>query len=399
MIHFKELSIPPQALAVLAAIALVTCEAEGGGPGDADADSPATDADGDLDADLDGDLDVDLDADRDRPEADLDVDEPSCTDPPGAACNPIPIGDLPFVHAGDTSDAVESSIAAYACAPDLDESGPEVHYELVLAAPGTLRAQVDEDPGVDVDLHLLSSPDPADCLVRANTELEHRAAAGTYRLVVDTYFDGTDLSGGYTLTVTFEEPAPVRLGTMWNTYYFLANEADHEGPQDVPIYNSDCEQMALVRAGFHDSVCIEGSGILLDGRVINYDSTCTGSCPEARRCRSESYRICYAFLDPDRYPWGMGARSVALEPDRSIAVDPDFVPLGTVIYFEELDGVVPPGSTEPHDGCLRADDVGGAIDGNHFDFFAGTRDRWLAWEEIFPTRTEFTAWIDHPRCF
>jgi 3D (Asp-Asp-Asp) domain-containing protein len=395
---------------VLAVALIPACSGEMGGVDGSGADG---DARADADADADGEVAPDADHDEDSgwpPDGDLDADAldadeddgdtAGCTDPPGAACNPIVIDRFPFSHDGDTSEALEELIDVYSCAPDVDERGPEVHYELVLSGPGVVGMSVDEAPGVDVDLHVLRDADPGDCIVRANTELERGLARGVYRLVVDTYYDGDDLSGPYTLRVTFEDPPPAeRLGAMWNTYYFLASEADHDGPQDVPIYTEGCEEIARVREGFHDSVCIEGSGILLDGRVINYASTCTDSCPSARRCGSHDYRVCYGVLDRERYPWGAGAAGVALIPDFSIAVDPGFVALGTVIYFEELDGVVPPGGSMPHDGCMRADDTGGAIDGNHFDFFAGTRDRWLAWEDVFPTRSEFTAWINHERCF
>lgn len=385
-------------LLVIMSVLFFGCDAEGVGR-DPDGDAEvAPDGDVDVDADIDGDVEPDGDVD-DVDGGDADPDEPTCFDPPGSACDPIMIDAFPFSHGGDTSEAFEAAIDAYACAPTVDERGPEIHYEIVLGRPGMIFASVVEAPDVDVDLHLLGSSDPDDCIARANTRIEQGLEAGRYRLVIDTYYDGSDLSGVYTLTVGFEEPLPELLGTMWNTFYFLANEAEHEGPQDVPIYDSECEEIARVREEFHDSVCIEGSGVLADGRVINYSSTCTSSCPAAHLCSRYSYRICYSVLDSERYPWGAGARGVALEPDRSIAVDREFVPLGTVIYFEELDGIVPPGETEPHDGCMRADDVGGAIDGNHFDFFSGTRERWLAWEEIFPTRTEFTAWTDHPRCF
>lgn len=367
--------------------------------GDADADA---DADADVDTDTDTDADIDADSDSDM-DSDADGDPPPCDEPLGTACNPIVIDEFPFLHDGDTSTSPEVFFDAYACAPSTDEQGPEIHYQLELAAASRISARVEEDDGVDVDIHVLHSLDPEACIERANTELTVSLSPGSYPLVVDTYHSGVDLSGAYRLTVTSTEPSPVRWGEVWNTYYYLANEADYEGPQDVPIYDSSCTEIARVRQEFHDSVCIEGSGILLDGTVINYASSCTSSCPSARQCAGYSYRICYSELDPDIYPWGAGASSVALQPDFSIAVDTDpdtgFVPLGTVVYLEELDGVIPPGGTEPHDGCMRADDVGGAIDGNHFDFFSGTRARWLAWETIFPTGSSFTAWLDHPACY
>ena len=113
-------------------------------------------------------------------------------------------------------------------------------------------------------------------------------------------------------------------------------------------------------------------------------------CPAAPSCGSRPVRVCYVELDAARFPYGMG-RGVPLVPDRSAAVDPDFVALGQWLYVEELDGLVPPGATEPHDGCLRAEDTGGGIDANHIDIFAGTRDRWLAWERILPTRSPLTV--------
>lgn len=322
-----------------------------------------------------------------------------CADPPGSACNPIVIDAFPFRHEGDTSSSRADALDEYDCGPGLDEQGPEVHYEIRLPAARRLSFALEEASGVDVDLHVLRAPEPASCLARANTTLEQPLGAGSWRLIVDTFHAGADLAGAYVLTVTASEPAPSTLGTMWNTYYYLANEDDHTGERDTPIYDASCREVARVRQGFHDSVCIEGSGRLSDGRVINYASTCTSSCPAARTCGSASYRVCYSELDATLYPWGRGAGGRALVPDRSMAVDRDFVALGTWVYFEELDGAIPPGEATPHDGCLRADDVGGAIVGNHFDFFSGTRARWLEWETQLPTRTDFHAWIDHPRCY
>ena len=187
------------------------------------------------------------------------------------------------------------------------------------------------------------------------------------------------------------------VGSMWNTYYYFADEADYGGADDTTLYDESCNPITQVPAEFSDDVCIEGSGRLEDGRVINYADTC--SC--GRRCPTGGI-ICYVVLDPTRFPWGMGSRSNPLEPLRSWAVDTSFLPFGTVLYAEEWDGVAIPaidglgGFT--HDGCFRADDVGGAIDGNHYDFFAGTADMWRALEAIHPTRSDFTVYRDGDRC-
>ncbi len=186
------------------------------------------------------------------------------------------------------------------------------------------------------------------------------------------------------------------VGDMYNTYYYLAREVDYPGTADTSLNDGTCMQLARVTAAFSDSVCIEGSGILADGRVINYSSSC--SC--GRACPTGGI-VCYSILDGNRYPWGSGASS-ALVPLRSWAVDRTFIPLGTIVYVARWDGVMIPVVDGiggfVHDGCFRADDTGGAIRGNHFDFFAGTRSMWRALERIFPTRTTFAVQRGAGRC-
>ncbi len=314
---------------------------------------------------------------------------------PGSSLAPIPIAVLPFTHDSDTAVVGQRRVHAYDCAPAISQRGPEVHYELMVHRQGILRVLVQGATGVDVDVHLLTDPSLT-CLARGDRKLGVGLDPGIYRLVVDTH----GAAGPYRLDVSLDPPEPVVLGSLWNTYYYLANEADHETPADTPLFSGDCDILADVPEAFHDDLCIEGSGILRDGRVVNYTSTCTRECFAALTCgRHRSYKICYRVLEPDRYPWGMGVQGRALEPDVSIAVDRRLIPIGTILYLPELDGVIPPGRSEPHNGCVRADDIGGAIKGDHIDIFAGTRQRWRAWERIFPTRSWFTAILFHPRCY
>ncbi|MGM0554824.1 MAG: 3D domain-containing protein, partial [Myxococcota bacterium] len=209
----------------------------------------------------------------------------------------------------------------------------------------------------------------------ADTEdvVEDTSQADTSDSMVDG--DGGDASRG--------DP----LGTFWTTYYYLAYEENYSGPDDTTLYGEGCTELAQVPAGYGDAVCIEGSGKLEDGTVINYAKRCTCGGP----CN-----ICFAVMDPNSFPWGQGSRGNALEPLRSWAVDTDIISHGTVLYVEEWDGVEIPavdglgGFT--HDGCFRADDVGGGINGMHFDFFAGTPDMRSALEQIYPTRSEFVVY-------
>lgn len=187
------------------------------------------------------------------------------------------------------------------------------------------------------------------------------------------------------------------ISSLWNTYYYLAKEDDYPGTKNTALNSSSCQELVEVSASFSDAVCIEGSGRLSDGRVINYASTC--SC--GRPCPTGG-TVCYSILDPVQFPWGKGARSNPLEPLRSLAVDRSTIALGTTVYLQEWDGYQVPsvdgigGFT--HDGCFRADDVGGAIQGPHIDIFSGTKAMYLRLEQDFPTRTSYTSFKNAPKC-
>jgi 3D (Asp-Asp-Asp) domain-containing protein len=71
------------------------------------------------------------------------------------------------------------------------------------------------------------------------------------------------------------------------------------------------------------------------------------------------------------HPLGCGVRNHPLVPFRTIAVDPDMIPLDSVVFVPELRGRAfeYEGSTFVHDGYLFAGDRGGAIKGRHIDVF------------------------------
>ena len=66
-----------------------------------------------------------------------------------------------------------------------------------------------------------------------------------------------------------------------------------------------------------------------------------------------------------------GATGAILTPRVSVAVDPAYIPLGSVLAARaELPG--PSGGTLPLSGLVTAQDVGGAIKKNHIDYFYGS---------------------------
>ncbi len=148
-------------------------------------------------------------------------------------------------------------------------------------------------------------------------------------------------------------------------YYWLAREEDFDDPEEIDYADPD-EVEVYTRRGFFLGAFsrqfiwhlrMEGSGLLADGRVVNYHGACdygTGTCFEQ--------------LDADKFRFGRGARRRTLMPFHSCAVDPRIVPLGETLYVPELDGARLPDG-EVHDGCLRADDTGGGIKQHKLDLF------------------------------
>lgn len=126
---------------------------------------------------------------------------PACPD--GVICP----GAFPFHDDNDTSDGTRM-FDHYSCAPNTNESGPEVIYRVVLPEPGFLSAAVPDDvPGVDIDLHILGSLDPSDCIDRGNFDVGAHVPAGTYYIVADTWVSGdVELSGAYALDIGYIVP-------------------------------------------------------------------------------------------------------------------------------------------------------------------------------------------------
>lgn len=160
------------------------------------------------------------------------------------------------------------------------------------------------------------------------------------------------------------DPGP-QIGSFQLTYYWVSEESDHPSGSDETLYDPDCNALATVSSDFADALTLEGTGRLTDGRVLNYWNSC--GCPNSP---------CFFEVD-EEHPWGFGVENRALQPFRSLAVDTGVLSIGEWVYVAELDGLMMPGDPPwgafVHDGCVVADDIGGGINGQHIDFFAGLR--------------------------
>jgi len=186
-------------------------------------------------------------------------------------------------------------------------------------------------------------------------------------------------------------------------FYWLAFENDYDDVQSpnvpaggglkkvpptthVELYTPEGYYFGRVPERFAWSLRLEGSGIMRDGRVINY----TGSC-------RFGYGTCFEQLDIAEHPFGRGNKGRPLIPFKSVAIDPRLVPIGEPLYIPEFDGMVlPDGSI--HDGCVRADDTGGGIKKRKMDFFVVTYGNFRFLLDELESVTWITPHIQSPRC-
>lgn len=190
------------------------------------------------------------------------------------------------------------------------------------------------------------------------------------------------------------------------TFYWMADERRHEDPrrwaqlphrvldiqkigaalQPEDIYTQDGLFIKSATKSFVEELKMEGAGWLADGRIVNW----------AGRCRYGE-GTCFTILDPKRYPYGMGVMHRPLVPFRSVAVDRRLIPIGDTLYVPEFDGMLLPDGSR-HDGCLRADDVGGAIRRRKIDFYVTYLENFLWVLKQQRGNRHFTPHIEAPRC-
>ena len=216
-----------------------------------------------------------------------------------------------------------------------------------------------------------------------------RAAVGVWVLA----------AGWAPLDSAIAQAAPaVDLGYFKLTYYHVALEGPAKAPEraDWPIYSQDCAQViALTTRAFHHELSLEGTGLLRDGRLINFEERCGCARPGFRDTRS-----CYVELDRKKFPWGRGARLndayLPLRPLASVAVDPELIPIGSMMFLPGLAGKSGPGG-DTLSGCFRAEDTGSAITGKRLDLFTG-HPAWTRWMQRTHGLERIRVVLNSPRC-
>ena len=169
------------------------------------------------------------------------------------------------------------------------------------------------------------------------------------------------MCGGWALFASFGTivHAYPSVGAFRNTYYMLGLESDYPHTnKSVAVLDMAGNPIAHVSAEFKKKLDLEGSGKLISGVVLNFQGRVNGQI---------RYEI-------SKFEFGRGVGQCALDPFHTIAVDPQAIPLGSVVQIDETVGMVLPDGSK-HNGLWKAEDIGGAIQKDRIDLFVGEGDQ------------------------
>lgn len=171
---------------------------------------------------------------------------------------------------------------------------------------------------------------------------------------------------------------------IWATEYY-AHVTKSRG--DVPYLSLEGDTLGL----YSDSCdfctsCLEGTVIIEDAEgkqhVLNYAGRAKDALINCRSC-SKFSQSSLKVESWGSVRWkrsshfGEGVKGYQLVPYRTIAVDPNYIPYGTVLYIPAAVGTAftdSKGQQYIHDGYFFAGDTGGAIKTNHIDVYTGIDD-------------------------
>ncbi|MEO0108056.1 MAG: 3D domain-containing protein [candidate division WOR-3 bacterium] len=142
------------------------------------------------------------------------------------------------------------------------------------------------------------------------------------------------------------------VGKFKVTFYWMVEEHQYDGPRTCPLYTEEGKLLGRYPKQFVDDFHTESCALLRDGRKISYLKL-------TNRC---------AVVDAP-----LGINGFRLQDLKSVAVDPDIIPIGSNIYIPEAEGTVL-ADGRVHNGVFRAHDIGSAIKGNRIDVYVGLKD-------------------------
>jgi 3D (Asp-Asp-Asp) domain-containing protein len=151
-----------------------------------------------------------------------------------------------------------------------------------------------------------------------------------------------------------------KIGDLKPTFYWVALETVDGQPKNNALLDINEKVLAMISDKFLKGISMEGTGKLLDGRVINF---------HVRVNKQIRWREC-----PPSAPYGYGLEDYVLKPFHSVAVDPNVIPIPSRVFIPAAQGaVLPDGSI--HDGYFEAVDIGEAIQNQRIDVFTAMGDQ------------------------
>ena len=191
-------------------------------------------------------------------------------------------------------------------------------------------------------------------------------------------------SNWVTLTPSIH-PTTGRALSLWSTYYHIYQA--QEITNGYPLLDPSGRALAYLSHRDWCYAALQGTVQIQDlagnlttynfaGRGQNLQLDCSAYfkslSPETLQ---KTGRVRFGLA---RGPHGDGAGGYRLVPYRTIAVDRQQIPLGSVVYIPAARGQqiqLANGEVIIHDGYFFAADVGSAIKGNHIDVFVGSDER------------------------
>jgi 3D (Asp-Asp-Asp) domain-containing protein len=208
--------------------------------------------------------------------------------------------------------------------------------------------------------------------------------------VITGFFAIIHLAGLSQTSNDFLFPAPANQTELtsqklWSTQYYIH---EFQSGGNIPIvYGNGLPSGLFADTCDFCMASLEGTAFVKDSTgkvtIINFARSGDSTFVNCRACKK------FAASKLNVESWGRtlwsksegfgdGVKNYRLVPFRTIAVDKEIIPYGTVIYIPAVRGkmiLLPNGEEVTHDGYFFAGDTGGAIKKNHIDVFTGIYDR------------------------
>ena len=177
---------------------------------------------------------------------------------------------------------------------------------------------------------------------------------------------------------------------LWATWYWTPS---YHSEKSGGVSLRDSSEKPLGVSLKEEDFChaaVQGS-VSIDGQIYNYDTQGKVALADCSKYRTDMPHAPYVRFKKSNSKYGEGENDFALVPYRSIAIDPKFMRIGTLLYIPEARGNpirTPEGKFLFHDGYFFAADTGFGVYGNHIDVFNGvSKINPFEWVASTKTRT------------